>query len=137
MDELTLTDWIARRQPADLSLPDGMHRLIALYRSPRTLCRTESEVRRDPLLDKTMVLLDDVVQIGSGSAATSSAQFTRFPQLGDGAGVRGMAVHIDYTRRGTATRQCQTQEQLRRNQVALGRNMNSIVSPAESMARYR
>jgi hypothetical protein len=58
MDELTLADDIALVHPADLSLPDCMHRLVTLDGSPRPLRRTKTEARRDPLLDESMILLN-------------------------------------------------------------------------------
>ena len=61
VDELTLTDRIAFRHPADLAFSDCMHCLVALNRSACTLLRTESEARRNSLLDEAMILLDHVV----------------------------------------------------------------------------
>ena len=61
MDELTLTDRITLRHPADLPFSDCMHRLVTLDRSARSIRRTESEAGRDPLLDESMILRDDVV----------------------------------------------------------------------------
>jgi len=61
MDELTLTDRITLRDPPDLPFSDCMHRLVTLDRSTRALRRTESQARRDPLLDESMVLLDNVI----------------------------------------------------------------------------
>jgi hypothetical protein len=61
MNELALRDSIALGDPADLTFADCMHRLVTLDRPARTLCRSETEARRDPLLDEAMVLLDDVV----------------------------------------------------------------------------
>jgi hypothetical protein len=48
-----------------------------------------------------------------------------------------MPVQVDYSRARSPAGECQAQEQLRRNQIRFGDNMNSIVSPAESTARYR
>src|SRR5437016_5592191 len=95
MDELTLTDRITLRNPADLPLSDCMHRLVTFDHSTRTLHRTESEARHDPLLDESMVLLDDVVQVRRCSATTTSAEFSGLLQLGDRAGVRRMPIDID------------------------------------------
>jgi hypothetical protein len=61
VDELALRDGIALRDPADLTFADGMHCLVTGYRSASTLHRSESEACSKPLLDESMVLLDDVV----------------------------------------------------------------------------
>src|SRR3954447_26832611 len=57
VNELSLSDRIALRDPADLAFSDRVHRLIALDGSARTLGRTEAEARGYPLLDESMVLL--------------------------------------------------------------------------------
>src|SRR5687768_10319506 len=69
MDELTLSYRIALADPADLPLADCMHRLVALDRSPRPFRRAKTEARRNPFLDESMVLLDDVIQIRRGDSA--------------------------------------------------------------------
>src|SRR5215471_5006655 len=61
VNELTLGDSITLGYPADLPFADGMHRLITFDRSARSLGRSESETRCDPLLDEPVVLFDDVV----------------------------------------------------------------------------
>ena len=43
---------------------------------------------------------DDVVQVRRSSATTSSAEFAGLLQLGDGAGICRVAVHIDHARQG-------------------------------------
>src|SRR3977135_2051242 len=102
MDELTLADDIALVHPADLSLPDGMHRLVTLDGSPRPFRRTKTEARRDPLLDESMILLADVVHVRVCSTTTAPTQFAGLLQFGDGAGVCRMAVHIEDPRRTPA-----------------------------------
>ena len=95
MDELTLTDRITLRDPADLPFSDRVHRLVTLDRSTRSLRRTESEARRDPLLDESMVLLDDVIQVRRWSATKPSAAFSGLFQLGDRSCVSRMPIDID------------------------------------------
>ena len=61
VDELALRYRIALSDPADLTFSDCMHRLVSFDRSACSLHRSESQARRDPLLDEPMVLFDDVV----------------------------------------------------------------------------
>ncbi len=103
MDELTLTDRVTLRDPADLPFSDCIHRLVTLDRSTRALRRTESEGRRDPLLDEPMVRLDDVIQARRCPATTTPAKFAGLLQLNDRAGVRRMPVDIDDPRWNTTT----------------------------------
>jgi hypothetical protein len=58
-------------------------------------CRTESEARRDPLLDESMVLLDDVIQVRRCPATTTLSEFAGLLQLGDRARVCRMPIDID------------------------------------------
>ncbi len=57
VNELSLADWIAFGDPADLAFSNRVHRLIALDGSARTLCRTEAEAGCYPLFDGPMALL--------------------------------------------------------------------------------
>ena len=61
MNESPLADDIALRQSTDLSLPDCMHRLVTLDRSPRSFGRSESEAGRDALLYESMILLNGLI----------------------------------------------------------------------------
>jgi len=61
VDELTLTDRIALSDPTDLPFSDCMHRLVTFDRVTCAVRRAKSEARRNPLLDETVVLLDNVV----------------------------------------------------------------------------
>src|SRR5690242_13769035 len=70
MNELPLRYWIALGDPSDLTFADGMHRLVPLNCSARTFYGSEPEARRNAFFNEPMVLLDDVVQIRCGSAAT-------------------------------------------------------------------
>src|SRR5262245_56180523 len=93
---------IAFGDPTDLSLADGMHRLVTFDCSPRPFSRTEARARRNPLLDGATILLDDVVQIRRSLKTATPAEFTGLLQLRDRAGRRRMAVHVDHPRRGSA-----------------------------------
>jgi hypothetical protein len=95
MDEVTLSDRITLRGPADLPFSDCMNCHVTLDRSTRPLRRTESEARRDPLPDESMVLLDDVIQVRRCPATTTPTGFAGLLQLGDRAGVRRMTIDID------------------------------------------
>jgi hypothetical protein len=61
MNESALSDHIALRQPPDLPFPDQMHRFVTIYSLQCPFCRSEPQTRRNALLDKSMVLLNDVV----------------------------------------------------------------------------
>jgi hypothetical protein len=61
VDELPLTYSVAFGDPSDPSLPDSIHCFVACDRFPCPARRTESQTRRDALLDKAMILLDDAV----------------------------------------------------------------------------
>src|SRR6516164_2692664 len=120
VDELALRYSIALSDPADLTFADCVHRLVTLDRSAGTLHRSEPEARRNPLLDEPMVLLDDVVQKGRCSATTAPAEFAGLLEFGDRAGVGQTPIYVDHAWRGTASGQCEAQEQLRRDQVPFG-----------------
>jgi hypothetical protein len=49
--------------PPNLPLANPMHRLVTLNRPPRTTELTKMLLSPDPLLDRAMILLQDVVQI--------------------------------------------------------------------------
>ena len=61
VNEPALPEHIALRQPPDLPFPDQMHRLVTVDRPQCPFCRPEPQTRRNALLDKSMVLLNDVV----------------------------------------------------------------------------
>jgi hypothetical protein len=103
VDELPLRYRIALRDPPDLTFADCMHRFVPLDGSTRTFSRSESEARGNPLLYESMALLEDVIQVARGSAATAPAEFTGLLQFGNRAGVGRMPVHIDYPRPWSAT----------------------------------
>jgi len=97
VNELALRDGIVPGDPAHLTFTDCVHRFVALDRSTSALHRSESEARRNPLLNEAMVLLNDVVQIRCPSAATSANEFIGLLQFGDCAGIRRMSIDVDHS----------------------------------------
>ncbi len=61
-------------QPPYLTLPNYVHRLIALNHSSRSLELTKPLLSVHSTFDRAMVLLDDVVQIPEGSVAAPAAE---------------------------------------------------------------
>ena len=63
MDVLALSHHVPLSQPPNLPLADQMHRFVTLNGAPSSFRRAESQTRGNSLLDKTVVLFDDVVLI--------------------------------------------------------------------------
>jgi hypothetical protein len=57
-----------------LPFPDHVHRLIALNGSPGRVKFPEALLGMDPAFDRTMVLLDDVIQVLDGAMPTPAAK---------------------------------------------------------------
>ena len=74
VDEPILTLDVMPAQPSHLTLPNYVHRLIALNRSSRSLELTKPLLSVHSSFDRAMVLLDDVVQILDGSVAAPAAE---------------------------------------------------------------
>jgi len=55
VDELSLADYVALAEPADLTLSDCMHCLITFDCSPRAFRRTEAKAGGDALLEEAIV----------------------------------------------------------------------------------
>jgi hypothetical protein len=74
-------------QPPHLTLPNYVHRLIALNRSSRSLEFTNPLLSVHSPFDHAMVLLDDGVQILDGSVAAPTAERPLLLYVGDGRAV--------------------------------------------------
>jgi hypothetical protein len=61
--ELSLTYHVALPQPMDLPFLDRMHRLVTFDRPSRAFGRSKSQARVDALLNETVILLQDVVEV--------------------------------------------------------------------------
>src|SRR3954452_24056096 len=74
-DETDLSDDVAFRQPSHLSLSDHVHRLVTRDGPQCAVNRAEPKTRRDALLHEAMILLQYVVQVGTGSTSAPTAEF--------------------------------------------------------------
>ena len=114
-----------------------LHRPVVLDGSASAARRLESESRRNPLLNESMVLLDVVVQIRRRSATTAATEVTTLLQIGDRAGIGWTPVNVDHSRPWPPLDNASRKDNLAAIRSRFADNMNSIVSPAESTARYR
>jgi len=69
-DEQNLPNDIRFRQPSHLALPDHMHNLVTLYRSPGSIERAETLASIYPPFDRSMILFHNIIQVRTGSTAT-------------------------------------------------------------------
>ena len=74
LDELILPANVAAAHPPRLSFSDHVHRLVALDRPLRRLEFPKSLARFHPSFDRSMILLQDVVQILGRSMSAAAAQ---------------------------------------------------------------
>jgi hypothetical protein len=95
VDEPILTLDVMPAQPPDLTLPDYVHRLIALNRSSRSLEFTKPLLSVHSPFDRAMVLLDDVVQILDGSVAAPAAERPFLLYVGDSRAVNWRQIRVD------------------------------------------
>jgi len=63
IDKPVLRSHVTFPHPPNLSFPNLVHRLVALNRPSRTTELTKMLLGADPFLDRTVILLQDVVQI--------------------------------------------------------------------------
>lgn len=97
-DEHSLVRDVVFSYVPHLSLAYHVHRFDPLKRSP---CRTkgaESLARSKAPFYRSMILLEDVVQVLYWSTTTTSAEVTRLLQLRYGLRVRRVPVHVDHPR---------------------------------------
>src|SRR5262245_53198508 len=77
-----------------------MHDLVTLNGSPRAIKGSESLARIDSPFDRSMVLLQVVVQVGTGSTAAAPSQFPLPLQFRHDLRIARVAVHINHARAG-------------------------------------
>jgi hypothetical protein len=104
-----------------LPFPNHTHRFNTLQSSPRTLKRAVTLGELSSLLDGTMVLLHNVVQILALPHATTAAQGAFRLECFDRRGIRRILIHIDHPRLGiTWCDQSLTKEAFRGCRITLG-----------------
>jgi len=95
VDELILTPDATPAQPPHLALPNYVYRLIALNRSSRSLEFPKPLLGVHSPFDRTMVLLDDVVQILDGSVAAPAAERPFLLYICDDRAVDRRQIRVD------------------------------------------
>src|SRR5262249_37435624 len=78
-----------------------MQDLVTLDRSPSPFKESESLGRIHASLDRSMILLQIVIQIRTGPTAAAATQMSLLLQLCNHLRIRGVAVHIDHARPAT------------------------------------
>ena len=74
VDELNLLPNIGTAHPPRLALPDHVHCLVSLDRSPRGVEFTKALLGFHSSFDRSMILLQDVVQVLDRSVAAPAPQ---------------------------------------------------------------
>ena len=95
MDELNLLPNIRTAHPPRLPLPDHVHSLVALDRSPRRLKITEPLLGFHASFDRSVILLHDVVQVLDRSVAATALQDSFLFHSGNRRAVEACSVRVD------------------------------------------
>ncbi len=103
-DKKPLPNYVAFRQPADLTFANDVHGLVSRDRTQRAVHRAESLTGNYPLLHKAVILLNDVIPVLRSPAPAVPAEFAVSLQFADRGGVSRMTIHIDDSRPGLPTR---------------------------------
>ena len=70
--------------PADLTFAEDVHGLVSRNRVQRAIDGSEPLASHDPLLDETMILRKDVVEVGCPSTPAPLTKFAGAFKLRDG-----------------------------------------------------
>src|SRR5215472_7778119 len=115
------SDRISFGHPSNSPFPNHTHRFNSLQGSPRTLKRAVALGQPSSLLDGTMVLLHNVIQILALPQATTTAQRAFRLECLDCRWIRRILIHIDHPWLGIARcAQSLTNEAFRGRRIALG-----------------
>ena len=95
MDELNLLPYIRTAHPPHLPLPDPVHSLVALDRSPRRLNITKPLRGFHASCDRSVILLHDVVHVLDRSVAATALQDSFLFHSGNRRAVEACSVRVD------------------------------------------
>src|ERR1035438_115515 len=102
VDELNLTKNIISCHPSSLPLPDHVHCLVALNRSPSCLEFSEALLSVHSTFDGSMILFQNVVQILHRSVSTAVAQRPFLLTVRDRGAINRCQVGVDHSRQTRA-----------------------------------
>src|ERR1017187_8186438 len=95
VDELILFANISVADPPRLPLPDHVHRLVSLDRSPGRLELTKALLGLHSSFDRSMILLQDVVQVLHRSMAAAVAQSSLLFHCCNGRAIEAGLIGVD------------------------------------------
>ena len=120
LDETYLTNGVVLGKPADLPFSNHVHCFVPRDRSQCSVYGSEPLTGHYPLFYETMVLLDSVVQVRTGSTPAPRTQLSGTSEFVDHRWISGMAIHIDNAG-SNPTRQSKLQETFGRNAISVRR----------------
>src|SRR6266581_3103699 len=97
-DEGNLPADVSFAHPSDLSLPDHVHDLIPLQRSPRRFHGKEAHPRLDEPFDEAMVLLDQIIEVFDLSQFDTLRKQSSGFKLCNGFRIRCILININDAR---------------------------------------
>ena len=115
-----------------------MHCFISLNRALRAVEGTESQTSVDPSFYRTVILLDDVIEIRNNATAASSTKHVLLFKLLDNGRVRRISIHINDARaRMPGSGKCLLEEAPSTIRSRVSESKKSMVAPVESTALYK
>lgn len=138
VDKLNLAPNIGPPHPPNLPLTQHVHRLITLDGSLRRPEFAEPLLGVHPAFDRTMVLLENVVQVLYRSVPATATKGPFLLKVGDGRAVDRRQIRVNDARlRMGAMVQRLAKQLFGKAASRSAESRKSMVAPAESMARYR
>jgi len=95
-DKAILGDDVSPLRMEKLTLADHVHDFVAPQRSPCRVKGAESQSRLHAPFNRSVILLDDVVQILARTQRADLGEDTFVTQGMEGAGIGGIVVNVDH-----------------------------------------